>query len=182
MARKGQFKKGGGRIGDHRAHHGKAKTRTVYKTKTKTRTVHAKSKRGHRRHHGGGGVSLKHLAIAGGALAFLTGASSPIAAIKDNANKLPGAKTFGATAVAGAALLAIDKFVKPNKWLRAAGYAGIVIAAATVGNKGTSFQFVGEPDYRQLRGADDGSFDGDVEGFDGDEESVEDVEYEDDEG
>lgn len=175
MARKGQFKKGGGRVG-HASHHGKHKAKTRYVTKTKTRTVHVKAKHHRRRSHGGGGVGLKHLAIAGGALAFLTGAASPIAAIKDNANKLPGAKTFGATAVAGVALLAIDKFVKPNKWLRAAGYAGIVIAAATVGNKGSSFSFVG--DAPQLRGADDGSFDGDVEGVDvDDDDSVQGDDY-----
>lgn len=172
---KGQFKKGGGRIGDGRSHRGHAKTRTKTIVKTKTRTVHAKAKRrGHRRH--GGGVGLMHLAVAGGALAFLAGDNSPVAAIKDNAAKIPGAKSFGAPAMLGAVALGVDKLLWRNRWLRAAGYAGIAYAALAVGTKGKNFQFLGDAaPQQQLRGPED--FDGDVEGID--DEDVEGDDYDD---
>jgi len=187
MARRGQFKKGGGRVGHHRS---KTRYKTKYKTryKTKYKTRYKTGHRGHRRrrrHHGGGGMSLKHLAIAGAGLAFLTGASSPIKAIPDNVAKLPGAKTFGNPAVAGLALLGVDHFLYKNKWLRAAGVVGVVLGAVQVGTKGKDFQWVGDaprlrgPARDQLRGGQD--FAGDVEGPETGTLSVDDEEYDDEE-
>jgi hypothetical protein len=194
---KGMFKKGGGRVGDRSGHRskgrGRAKSRTVVVRENITvRTAggrKGKGHKGHRRHRGsgGGGVTLKHAAIAGLGLAFLAGPATPIAQVKELAEKIPGSKTFGPPAVLGLLALAIDRFVHKNKWLRAAGYVGVVSAALAVGNKGKDFQFVGDPQpmlrgpaRRQLEDEDEGAIDfagdaademeGDVEGEEGDVE------------
>jgi len=136
---------------------------------------------------------LKHLAIAGAGLAFLTGKAAPIAAIPENVNKLPGAKTFGAPAVAGIAALAVDKFLWPNKWLRAAGYIGVGLAVVAIGNQGKDFKWVGGPEQNQLRGPDNtrladveasgrrGDDDEESGGLDEDDEDMGDYDDEDDE-
>lgn len=91
-------------------------------------------------------MNLLHLGIATAGLAFLTGAKSPVQQIPQMAAKIPGAKTFGTAAAVGVAALAVDRFVKPNKWLKLAGAAGIVLAAAKLGQDGTDFKFVGDDD------------------------------------
>lgn len=141
MARKGQFKKGGGRVGHAMTHRPKTRTRTI--VKTKTRTVRVKSRR--RRHGGNHGAMPRLLPLAGAtlALAYVTNDSGP-AFVRDNINKLPGAKTFGPTTMAGLACLAVDRFVKPNKWLKLFGLAGVVLGAAQVGKQGTGFKWVGD--------------------------------------
>lgn len=141
---------------------GKAKTRTRTIVKTKTRTVHVKSKR--RRHGGkhGGGAMPRLLPLAGAtlALAYVTNDSGP-AFVRDNINKLPGAKTFGPTTMAGLACLAVDRFVKPNKWLKLFGLAGVVLGAAQVGKQGTGFKWVGDESTGDYDLADDMSDVGD---------------------
>lgn len=137
-------------------------TRTVYRSAPKRKTYR-------RRRHGGGGIRLTHLALASAGLAFVTGQSSPIAAIRDNAAKIPGAKTFGPAAAVGVACLAVDRFVKPNKWLKLLGTAGVVLAAVRFGEQGTAFKWVGDGDDVGYDLADDIS---DVDGDDdmGDDE------------
>lgn len=98
----------------------------------------------------GGAFSVAKLALAGAGLAALVHENSPLASkmpmVRDAIAKVPGAKTFGNTAVAGVACLAIDKWVKPNKWLRLAGYVGIASAAIKLGAENTGFKFVGDED------------------------------------
>lgn len=159
MARKGQFKKGGGRVGHAMTHRPRTRTRTI--VKTKTRTVRVKSRR---RRHGGGnhGAMPRLLPLAGAtlALAYVTNDSGP-AFVRDNINKLPGAKTFGPTTMAGLACLAVDRFVKPNKWLKLFGLAGVVLGAAQVGKQGTGFKWVGDESTGDYDLADDMSDVGD---------------------
>lgn len=127
------------------SHTGKA----IVHTKTRYVTRHVAGSGGgrRRRRHGGGGMKLTHLAIAAAGLAFVTGQSSPVAFVRDQAAKIPGAKTFGTPAALGVACLAVDRFVKPNKWLKLAGTAGIVLAAVKLGEQGTGFKWVGDDQY-----------------------------------
>jgi hypothetical protein len=117
---------------------------------------HKRKSHRRRRGGGGGGMNLTHLAVAGAGLALLAGSKSPIKAIPDQVSKLPGSKTFGNVAVAGLACLGVDRFVKRNKWLRAAGIVGVVLGAVQVGTQGADFKWVGDED----------GFSGDVEGDD----------------
>lgn len=121
------------------------RTRTKTVTKYRTRSAPKAQRRRSRRGGGGGMPNLVHLGIATGALAYLTGDQGP-AFVRDNAMKIPGAKTFGAAAAVGIGALAVDRFVKPNKWLKLAGCAGIVLAAAQLGKQGTSFTWLGDED------------------------------------
>lgn len=149
MGRKGQFKKGGGRVGSghakkrHSSHAMSHSPRTVTKTKYVTR---APAKKHHRSRgkSGGGGIKLVHLGIAAAALGYVTSDKNGVAFIRENGAKIPGAATFGTPAAIGLAALAVDRFVKPNKWLRLLGYAGIVVASIKFGSDGTDFKFVGD--------------------------------------
>lgn len=149
MGHKGQFKKGGGRIGDGRK---KARKSTAVarrrpgktKTVTKYRTRSAPKRHHRRRRHGGGGMpNPLHLALAAGGLAYLTGSSGP-EMVRTYGAKIPGATTFGIPAVVGIGCLAVDRFVKSNKYLKLAGIAGIVLAATKIGEQGTNFKFIGD--------------------------------------
>ncbi len=91
-------------------------------------------------------MNLLHLGLATAALGFVAGAKSPIKQVATFGAKIPGAKTFGIPAVIGIGALAADRFVKPNKWLKLLGAAGIVLAAAKIGAEGTDFKFVGDDD------------------------------------
>jgi hypothetical protein len=129
-----------------------------------SRTVHVHHKA--KRKGGGKGASgpmkLTHLALATAGLAFVTktGATEGFQkSINEAMDKVPGTKTFGATAMLGIGMLAVDRFIKPNKWLKLLGTAGIVLAAAQIGSKGTDFKFLGDDseetgDY-DLEGDDD---------------------------
>jgi hypothetical protein len=153
MARKGQFKKGGGRVG-HATHTKRRKstamthaprTHTVYRTKYKTR--HAVTK--HRRRHAasGAGIKLGHLALATAGLAYVMSEKGPVPTVRTYAAKIPGAATFGTPAAVGIAALAIDRFVKRNKWLKLLGIAGVVLAATKLGDQGADFKFIGDEDF-----------------------------------
>jgi hypothetical protein len=149
MARKGQFKKGGGRHGGRARKRSSSKSIVRYRTKTLTkyRTRGAPRRhRRHRRHGGGGGVNLLHLGLATAGLAFMTSSKSPLPAVKTFGDKIPGAKTFGTAAAIGVGALAVDRFVKHNKWLKLLGVAGVILAAAKVGEQGTDFKWVGDDD------------------------------------
>jgi hypothetical protein len=92
-------------------------------------------------------MKLTHLALATAGLAFVTkaGATSGFQkTINDAMDKVPGTKTFGATAMLGVGALVVDRFIKPNKWLRLLGTAGVVLAASQVGSKGTDFKWLGD--------------------------------------
>jgi hypothetical protein len=101
------------------------------------------SRRGRSRRRGAGGMSLGKLLVAGVALGYVGRAGGMAAGI---ASKVPGNKTFGGPAALGIACFAIDKWVKPNPWLRAAGVIGIAAAALKVGEQNTAFQWVGDDD------------------------------------
>ena len=86
------------------------------------------------------------LAITAAALGYALSPTTGIATIRDFAAKIPGAKTFGAPAAVGIAALAVDKFVKPNKYLKLLGIAGIVLAATKIGEQGSAFKWLGDDD------------------------------------
>lgn len=149
MARKGQFKKGGGRVGAAKKHRSSPKTKTIVRTRTNTvvRTRRAPARKAARRHrrHGSGTPKLLHIAAAAAALAYVTGPKGP-EMVRTYGAKIPGSATFGVPAVVGLAALAVDRFAKPNKWLKLLGVAGIVLAASKVGEMGTDFKYVGDAD------------------------------------
>lgn len=102
----------------------------------------------HRRRRGGGGAGmggLGNVAIAAIGMSYM---ANNVETVKSLANKIPGSQTFGPAGALGLAALAIDKFIYRNKWLRLAGVAGVVIAAVTVGTKGSSFQWMGALEAR----------------------------------
>lgn len=167
MARKGQFKKGGGRVGGKRHARKSASTRTIVRTRTVAGPIRYRSrphKKTHRRKssRGGMGTNLLHLGLATAALSYATNDQGP-EFIRTNAAKIPGAATFGAAAAVGGVCLAIDRFVKPNKWLKLFGVAGVVLAAAQAGKQGSNFKWVGDDEYTGDVGDDD---DDDDEGDD----------------
>jgi len=120
------------------------KTRTVVVHKTRTVTRRAKPHRRRRSGGGGGMPKLWQVAAAAAGLAYVTGDQTGVKFIRDNAAKIPGAKTFGTAAALGGACLAVDRFIKPNKWLKLAGVAGVVLAAVKFGSQGTSFKWLGD--------------------------------------
>lgn len=105
---------------------------------------------------------LLPLAGATALLAYVTNEGGP-AFVTQNIAKIPGAKTFGGTTVAGLACLAVDRFVKPNKWLKLFGLAGVVLGAAQVGKQGTSFKWVGDDETGDMDISDVGDDDVDDE-------------------
>ena len=140
---------------------GKAKTRTRTIVKTKTRNVHHKAKRRRGHSRSGGPIKIVPLALTAAALAYVTGANGP-AFVRENVAKLPGAKTFGNTATLGVACLAVDRWLKPNRYLKYAGWIGIALAAMQVGTKGSDFKWLGDgDDLGDLEGDDDDDMGGD---------------------
>jgi hypothetical protein len=99
------------------------------------------------------GLSIGKLLIAGAALGYLGRAGGPLATV---AARIPGQATFGGPATLGLAAFAVDRWVKPNPWLRAAGVIGIAAAALKVGEQGQAFRWVGDDDVGlDLADADD---------------------------
>lgn len=110
--------------------------------RTRTRTVVVR--RAARRARAAiGGIRPIHLAVGAAAISYLAGSKGPTS-LKLLTSKIPGTATFGPAATIGLTCLAIDKWVRPNRYLRAAGYAGIVIAAAKIGAAGMDFKYVGD--------------------------------------
>jgi hypothetical protein len=101
------------------------------------------------------------LAIASAGLAYLVSANGPDF-VRNNLAKIPGTKTFGPIATAGLVCLAADRFVKRNKWLKLAGLAGLVVAAAQLGTQGGAFKWIGDDSS--------GDFDLSDEGTEGDDD------------
>jgi len=122
-------------------------------TRTRTRTVVVR--RAARRARAAiGGIRPIHLAVGAAAISYLASASGP-AMVRNFAAKIPGSATFGPAATIGLTCLAVDRWVKPNRYLKAAGYAGIVIAAAQFGSKGASFRWVGDDEVADMDIGDD---------------------------
>lgn len=94
------------------------------------------------------------------AISYLAGSKGPTS-LKLLTSKIPGTATFGPAATIGLTCLAIDKWVRPNRYLRAAGYAGIVIAAAKIGAAGMDFKYVGDDGVADLDIGDDDDGDDD---------------------
>lgn len=135
---------------------GKARRSTAIQRTTRTVHVHHKAKRRRGGKSGGGALKLTHIALATAGLAFATKPGTGFqASVNSFMEKVPGTKTFGATAMLGIGALAIDRFVKPNKWLKLLGTAGIVLAAAQVGSKGADFKFLGDDETGDFDLADD---------------------------
>lgn len=172
MARKGQFKKGGGRHGDGGTTRSRSKGRkstaiVVVPTAVPVRrrasspvrhhvAHHVPQRKGKRRHHHSG-VTLGKVAGTAIVLANVAGSNSgPLGAtVYDWVQKIPGAKTFGGTAVAGAALGLLSKTRlgrgKAGPWLKAAGLVGVIAAAIKVGEAGTSFKWLGDVEDGVMR-------------------------------
>lgn len=147
MARKGQFKKGGGRHGG-----GSSKSKAIVRYRTKavtkwrTRAV-ARRGRGRRRRSGDGITLSKLLPIAGAALAlgYVSGEGN-MPEVTDVIKKIPGAKTVGVPMAVGALALGVNKFVFRNKWLRLAGVVGVAVGAYQLGVKKLDVTWMGDPD------------------------------------
>jgi hypothetical protein len=134
-------RKGSAHVAKKRRSHSKAVT---HRRRSHSAVRHRRRGRGR-----GGRINLMHLAIAGAGLAYLTGASGP-AFVKTNLAKVPGTKTFGPVMTGGIACLAIDRFVKPNKWLRLAGAVGVVAGAMKLGDQGANFKWLGDDDMMDI--------------------------------
>lgn len=148
MARKGQFKKGGGRHGDSSS---KAIVRyrsspPVVVTRYKTRPPVKKAKRGRRRGDSGS-IAGKLIPILGTAavLGYVSGEGN-MPEVTDIVKKIPGAKTIGTPAAIGGALLLTNKFIFRNRWVKLAGVLGVAIGAYQLGAKKFDFEWLGDPD------------------------------------
>lgn len=154
---KGRFIKGGGGGGALAV---RPKTRTITKTKYKTRHVQVKGKRRRGRRHASGGPSLGKILITAGAAGFLLSDKTPVPSVKTFlTDKVPGGKTFGPVATAGAIAFGLDRFWRPNPWFKALAIVGLGAAALKIGEQNTGFKFLGD----QYDGAAD-DFVADVEG------------------
>jgi len=165
----------------------KTPSRAIVRTRTRTVTRHVKSprrRRGRRHGGGGGGIKLTHLALATAGLAFVTSSEHGPKAFTDIAAKIPGSKTFGTAAMVGVIALAVDRFVKPNRWLKLLGTAGVVLAASKIGEQGTDFKFTGDVQGNDGGGSFDLSDESglDMGDMDGDDDMGDDVEGDDDMG
>ena len=154
MARKGQFKKGGGRVGSatrSRKRGGalvRTRTRTITKYKTRRAPV-ARRRRSYRRGGAGrGGVTAGKIAVTAVGLGALLSQNLGPAPVRTFMDKVPGTKTFGSVAIAGLGLGAIGHFTswggRFRPWLKAAGVVGIVAAGVKLGTDNTGFKFVGD--------------------------------------
>lgn len=177
MARKGQFKKGGGRVGGDG---GKATRKRRAPSKAivvvgataprrrraaprhvaashQSHPVHVRRRKSHRKGRIIGGSPMGYALMAGG-MAYIdaqgTGDDKGIAGSVNKAlDKLPGAKTLGRPAVAGLALGALEHFTsvggRLRPYMRIAGTIGVILAASKVGAAGTAFKWLGDADERE---------------------------------
>jgi hypothetical protein len=163
MARKGQFKKGGGRVGGGTATRSRPRSsskalvivpmsKPASRPRPQTHKTHRKHHRKHHRRHGGGsgGVTLVKALVAAGTLANVADAKDGILGdrVYNLVQKLPGTKTFGGAVTAGLYLGAIHKFTRfggrYRPWLAAAGLVGVIGAGLKLGMQGTGFKWLGE--------------------------------------
>lgn len=146
MAKRGQFKKGGGRHGG-----GGSKSKALVKyrtraiTKYKTRTI---VKRGRRRGRGRGeSVISKVLPLAAAAVAvgYASGEGN-LTSVTDTLKKIPGVKTVGVPMGIGVLALGANRFLFRNRYLKLIGVAGVIIGAAQMGAKKFDLEWLGDPD------------------------------------
>lgn len=159
MARKGQFKKGGGRVGEGRSRRrsSTSKALTVYRPRpvvvTRTRhvkvpvRVHAKRGSGRslmKREHGGGEIVPGPFRLRSAALSSLIGYSESGAgftAIKELLDKLPDVKGIPREVLAG---LALNYFADRGDWFDAGAQAFLDIGSYKFGQSG--FKISGDED------------------------------------
>lgn len=162
MARKGQFKKGGGRVGmPSRISGGRGNDVIVVnapaaqrKTKRKASSVKRRGgKRKGKRRAGATatrGITLGKVVGSAIVLASAAGTNNgPLGAkVYDLVQKVPGAKTFGGAATAGLIAGGLYKFTKIGgrfrPWMAAAGLVGVIAAGLKLGEQGTSFKWLGD--------------------------------------
>lgn len=151
MARKGQFKKGGGRVGDGRSRkRSSSKALTIYRSAppvvvTKTRKVrvpvHVRSKRGGgrslvRREHGAGefipGPFRVKSMVVSAALGYAKGGHG-LAQLNELIEKLP---TIGTVPKVAIAALIANKFADRGDWYDGAAQAFCDVAAYEFGQAG----------------------------------------------
>ena len=148
---RGQFVRATSRSAPSRAIAVRRQAAPLARTRTRTVVVRRSARRARAAI---GGIRPIHLAVGAAAISYLASASGP-AMIRNFAAKIPGSATFGPAATIGLSCLAVDRYIKPNRYLKAAGYAGIVIAAAQFGAKGTSFKWVGDDEVADMDIGDD---------------------------
>lgn len=113
-----------------------------YRTRTVTRYRSRRRRRIGRRVVAAG-PGLAAVGVGALALGYLGERNSTVSAFARN---IPGAATVGAPAMLGLACLLGSKVAsgKLRRYLRAAGIAGVVLAAVEVGRKGTDMAWVGD--------------------------------------
>lgn len=165
MARKGQFKKGGGRHGGPSRSKSRRSTSLVViappraparRKRSHSHAVHHRKRA--RKGSGGatGGCTLPKLIGTTLVLANVAGTNNgPLGATVYNVvQKIPGAKTFGGAAVAGMTIGAIHKFTRFGGSLRplmkCAGLVGVIAAAIKLGEQGTAFKWLGGDDVMEV--------------------------------
>lgn len=147
MARKGQFKKGGGRHGGHAI----VRYRTKNVIRYRTRSPKKHRRRGRRRGGGmlgaaGAGLgALLPLAGVGAAVGYVTGEGN-VDAFAETMKKIPGVKTVGLAAGTGIAALIVNKYLFRNRWLKLAGVVGVIAGAYEIGKRKFDVKWVGDPD------------------------------------
>ena len=148
---RGRFVRSASRSAPSRAIAVRRRAAPLARTRTRTVVVRRSARRARAAI---GGIRPIHLAVGAAAISYLASASGP-AMVRNFAAKIPGSATFGPAATIGLTCLAVDRWVKPNRYLKAAGYAGIVIAAAQFGSKGASFRWVGDDEVADMDIGDD---------------------------
>lgn len=158
MARKGQFKKGGGRHGSttalvpRKATHKRRKASIRHVGAGNMVVVAAKRTKGRRRSGGGHGITPVKLAGTAIVLASVAGTNNgPLGStVYDWVQKIPGSKTFGGAATAGLVIGGLYKYTRIGGRLRplmaCAGLVGLVAAGLKLGEQGTSFKWLGDAD------------------------------------
>lgn len=165
MARKGQFKKGGGRHGGTSSRPRSRSRRSTAlvvvappRAPARRRSKHAHvvhHRRGRRKGSGGpaSGCTIPKLIGTTLILGNVAGTNNgPLGATVYNlVQKIPGTKTFGGAATAGMVLGAVGKWTgiggpRLRPWLRCAGIVGVIAAGLKVAEQGTAFKWLGDAD------------------------------------
>lgn len=145
MARKGQFKKGGGRHGGGSSSKAIVRYRTKAVTKWRTRSKPTKGRRRRRSSGGGSTVSrLLPIALTAAAVGYVAGEGNMVE-VTDQLKRIPGVKTVGVPMGLGIVALGVNKFLFRNKWLKLVGAAGVIIGAAQLGAKKFDLEWLGDP-------------------------------------